>query len=399
MYQPSQKMLEKYANVMVNFAVNHGKGVKKGDNVFLFTPIVAIPLAKEMYKILLKKGAIPFINIFDDEFSLINYELSSDEQLLYSPMALYKGMAATYDHSICILGDEDPMLLKNCDPKKIMLSNKASKPYSDMLEKKENAGKFSWTLCLYGTEGMAKEANLSLKEYWNQIANSCFLNEKDPVAKWKWTLKEQKRIQNSLTRMKIDKIHVKSETTDLWINMGEERKWNSGSGCNIPSFEIYTSPDWRGASGYVNFDLPLYRYGNIIEGIFLGFEDGRVVNSKAQKNEKLLKEMIAQDGMDKIGEFSLTDKRFSKISKFMAETLFDENFGGKYGNFHIALGDSYPDTYSGDISTMNKAKKKKLGYNDSVDHTDMISTQNRVVTVVLKNGKSKVIYKNGEFTI
>ena len=81
----------------------------------------------------------------------------------------------------------------------------------------------------------------------------------------------------------------------------------------------------------------------------------------------------------------------------MAETLFDENFGGRYGNFHIALGDSYPDTYAGDISTMTKAKKKKLGYNDSVDHTDMISTQNRVVTAVLKNGKSKVIYENGEF--
>ena len=86
-------------------------------------------------------------------------------------------------------------------------------------------------------------------------------------------------------------------------------------------------------------------------------------------------------------------------SKFMAETLFDENFGGKQGNFHIALGASYPDTYAGDISTMTKEKKESLGYNDSVDHTDMISTQKRTVTVVLKNGKTRVIYKDGQFTI
>lgn len=107
---PPISALKKYADVMVNFAVNGGKGVKKGETVYLATPIVAIPLAKEIYKILLKKGAIPFIRIFDDEFSLIDYQLSSDAQLLHSPIKLYKGMAETYDHSIRLFGDEDPML-------------------------------------------------------------------------------------------------------------------------------------------------------------------------------------------------------------------------------------------------------------------------------------------------
>jgi aminopeptidase len=81
----------------------------------------------------------------------------------------------------------------------------------------------------------------------------------------------------------------------------------------------------------------------------------------------------------------------------MADTLFDENFGGKYGNCHVALGASYTDTYDGDPAEMTSALKKKLGFNDSALHWDLVNTENKTVTAHLASGKKMVIYENGMF--
>lgn len=83
----------------------------------------------------------------------------------------------------------------------------------------------------------------------------------------------------------------------------------------------------------------------------------------------------------------------------MAQTLFDENMGGKYGNTHLALGSSYQDSFTGDQSKVTKSEWRKMGFNDSVVHTDIVSTTNRAVTAHLKDGETKVIYKDGKFTL
>jgi aminopeptidase len=195
------------------------------------------------------------------------------------------------------------------------------------------------------------------------------------------------------------KLHAVGPDMDMWYSLGEKRAWHAGSGRNIPSFEIFTSPDWRGTNGWIKINQPLYRYSNKITGIELEFKNGRVVKSRAKTNEKFLKEMIATPGADKIGEYSLTDKRHSRITKFMAETLFDENIGGPYGNSHIALGMSYRDTYAGDVSKLTDKEAARLGFNDSSVHTDIISTTDRTVTAHLKDGSTKVIYKSGQFVL
>jgi aminopeptidase len=81
----------------------------------------------------------------------------------------------------------------------------------------------------------------------------------------------------------------------------------------------------------------------------------------------------------------------------MADILFDENHGGKYGNCHIAIGSSYKDTYSGDVRKLTKAMERKLGFNDSSIHWDLINTEDKIVTAKLKNGKTITIYENGMF--
>ena len=179
---------------------------------------------------------------------------------------------------------------------------------------------------------------------------------------------------------------MRGEDADLTITIGEQRQWVGGSGRNIPSFEIFTSPDWRGTEGWIRFNQPLYRYGNLIEGIGLEFADGRVVKATAERNERVLTEMIATENADKVGEYSLTDSRFSRITKFMAETLYDENVGGPFGNTHLALGKSYHDCYAGDPASVSRERWEELGFNDSTVHTDIVSTADRTVTARLRDG-------------
>jgi aminopeptidase len=102
------------------------------------------------------------------------------------------------------------------------------------------------------------------------------------------------------------------------------------------------------------------------------------------------------EGASQVGEFSLTDKRFSRISKFMAEILFDENVGGENGNCHIAIGASFPDSYGGKEEN-TKELRDKLGFNDSSLHWDLINTEQKTVTAYLKDGSEVVIYKDGVF--
>ncbi len=404
-YIPNQKILEKYANVLVNFALNSGKGIKKGETVLVQAGESARELYVELLKAVWRKGGNVISNYSLDTYcdadniSKFFYQNATKEQLEFFPKKYQRGLIDEMDHSIYIISETNKHALKGVDSKKMMIRGKASKPAMEWRREKENAGKFTWTLALFGTEAMAKEAKLSEKEYWDQIIKACFLDEKDPIKKWKEVYKQMAEVEKKINKLPIDKLHVEGVDVDLWIHLGKKRKWVGGSGRNVPSFELFTSPDWRGTNGWIKFNQPLYRYGNLIEGIELTFKDGKVVKSKAKKNEKVLKDMIATENANKVGEFSLTDKRFSRITKFMAETLFDENMGGPQGNTHIALGSSYHDCYLGEPSAITKEEWEELGFNDSSVHTDIISTTERTVTAYLHGGKEVVIYKGGEFTV
>ena len=106
--------------------------------------------------------------------------------------------------------------------------------------------------------------------------------------------------------------------------------------------------------------------------------------------------MIATEGADRIGEYSLTDSRLSKITHFMADTLFDENVGGPQGNTHLAVGLGLRQCYDGDATAVNEKAWERLGFNQSSIHTDIVSTTDRTVTAILKDGTEHVIYTGGQ---
>ena len=398
-YQPSEEILEKYADVLVNYALGGGTGVKAGEVVQLRIPEVAKPLLKTLHRAVLKAGAYPLVFYTPDGLNRTFYELSSDEQLSFFPEKFMKGVINQIDHTVAILAETDKRELEGIDSKKIMAFQKAHKPYMDWRREKESAGDYTWTLAMYGTQAMADEVGMSLEDYWGEIINACYLDESNPSGKWARLHEDQKAIKAKLDALPIEKLHIEAENTDLWIALGDNRKWLGGSGRNIPSFELFVSPDWRGTEGKIQFTEPLYRYGSLIEDAYLEFENGRVTKATASNGEQLLRDMIDVENADKIGEFSLTDRRFSRITKFMGETLFDENVGGDNGNTHIAVGAAYRDSYDGDPGTVTEEQWEEMGYNNSVVHTDIVATSNRTVRALMKDGSSQVIYRDGEFQV
>lgn len=404
MYQPDQATLEKYADLLVNFALNEGDGIDEGDVVRISCPEVAKPLYAELRKSVLEAGG-HIIGSYKpnvtDGFNLSRdfYKQASEGQITYFPEAYYRGLVDAIDHSIAVRAETDKHALQDVDSGKIMKRSQAFKPFIEWRNEKENKGEFSWTLAVYGTESAAEEADMSLEDYWQEIVSACYLDTENPITEWERMQEEIHEIRDKLNQLPIESVHVEAENIDLTVKIGESRVWRGGSGNNIPSYEIFTSPDWRGTEGQIAFNQPLYRYGNLITGIELTFEDGKVVDASAEKNEQVLLDMLEAENADKVGEFSLTDKRFSRINAFMAETLYDENMGAEHGNTHIALGRAYKDCFDGDPSEPSEEDWKELGFNNSAIHTDIISTEDRTATATLTDGTEKVIYKDGQFKV
>jgi aminopeptidase len=403
-YTPPQDLLERYASVLVDFALGGGRGIRRGEVVRIAAPESAKPLYAEVAKAVWRGGGHVISAYRPDDDDHVNvsrdfFELASDDQLDHFNSRYMRGLVDEMDHQITVLADADPHALDSVDPTKIMRQGTAMRPLLDWRGEKENAGRFSWTLGLYGTPAMAAEAEMSLEEYWEQIIHACFLDAADPIAHWHEVGERVSRSREWLDSLEIERVHVEGEDVDLRISLGERRRWLGGRGRNIPSFELFTSPDWRGTEGWIYCNQPLYRYGNLVKGIRLEFVDGRVSQASAEENEGVLTEMIATPGADRIGEFSLTDRRLSRITRFMAHTLYDENVGGRYGNTHVALGRAYQDAYAGDPSEVSRERWSELGFNDSTVHTDVVSTADRVVTATLRGGGERVIYRDGEFQL
>ena len=402
----TEKQLENYASIMVNYAVGNSKGIQPGETVLVIGNETSKPLYLKILQKIWEAGGNVIQEYYPTEAPRGNKSvsffdsISSENQLDFAPKNMQSGLVKDVDHLLLIIANDDPTQLKDIEAGLVKRLSNSGDYFMKQRRDAEMAGELTWTLCLYPTQAYADEAGMSLQDYFDEVANACYLNDADPVNSWIAFKEENSAVKDYLDKLAIDKLHIEGEDADLWIKIGEHRKWLGASGRNIPSFEVFVSPDWRGTEGWIKFNQPLYYGGKKISGIELAFEKGKVITISAKENEDTLVQMIrGNENADQVGEFSLTDSRHSKIGKFMANTLFDENAGGRFGNTHVAVGASYRDSYSGDASKMTEADWENLGFNKCASvHTDIVSTADRKVTAYLKNGSDEVIYKDGKFT-
>ncbi|HOD34676.1 MAG TPA: aminopeptidase [Syntrophales bacterium] len=395
----TDQQLERYARVLIwGLATARERDYRKNDIVLIRYDQPATPLAEVVQASLLEAGLQPVLRTgLTPRMEVHFYKKSNEKQLTFTVPG-DRELCEKLHGSIYLYAPESLTHLSDADPRKIAKAIVARKPLRDILEKRDQRGLYGWTLCMFPTDELARYAQMSLRDYTEQVVRACYLDVENPVRQWETVHREIGRIKKWLNGMSVAYYHVESENIDLKIAPGQRRRWVGVSGHNIPSFEIFISPDWRGTEGTYYADQPSYRTGNFVRGIRLTFRKGKVVEAKAEVGENFaVKQLAMDDGARKVGEFSLTDRRFSRINRFMANTLFDENYGGRYGNCHLAVGSSYADSYAGNPAKLTGAQKKKLGFNDSALHWDLVNTDRKRVTAHLVGGGRIVIYDEGVF--
>jgi aminopeptidase len=241
--------------------------------------------------------------------------------------------------------------LSNIDPARLAMRRQAGLAMQKTRRKREQAGKFRWSLTLYPTEAYAQDAEMSLSEFEEFVFDACFLNDPDPIARWQEISAQQQRLVDWLKGRRH--VHIKGADTDLALSIKDRVFINSDGKRNFPSGEFFTGPVEDSANGVITFDIPASYEGHAIEGVRLVFREGKVVEASARQGQAFLDQMLELDaGARYLGEFAFGNN--ARMTRGIKNTLFDEKLGG---TVHLALGASYSETG---------------GLNQSALHWDMV---------------------------
>lgn len=330
--------LEKLAAVLVEYST----AVKPGQVVRLSGPTVAEPLLVALYEKLVQAGAHVRVRCTPEDCEEIFLKNASAEQLAFvSPLDVEE--VKTIDVSIGLWADANTKALSNIDPKRQGQASSARKPVFKIFMERAARGELKWCGTLFPTQASAQDAEMSLREYEDFVFKAGLLHLPDPVAAWKEIHVRQQRVADFLNGKKVVRFRA-ANGTDLTVEVDGMRWINCSGHENFPDGEVFTGPNLKaphgGVNGRVRFSFPAVHHGREVEGVELVFERGRVVQAKAEKNERFLLEMLDQDeGARNLGEIAIGTNY--QIQRFSKNTLFDEKIGG---TFHAAVGAGYPET-------------------------------------------------------
>lgn len=397
----TRQEIEDYAEVLL-WAVNESrnKPLKNGDMVLIRFDHNGLALCEALYSLLTDKHLRPVPLMRPTPIMEVEkYLNSSFAQLTFQPPG-FEELYARAAAGINILAPEALNHLQAADPLVMAEARKAEAPLKAILERRKNAGTLGWTTCVYPTKALADAAGIELEEYATQLKRACWLNMPSPLKEWKRIAKRQQVIIEWLQSLEIRSLRVESANIDLKVKLGDNRRFVGFTGHNVPGSEIYVAPDCRAVEGVFFANQPSVRSGHLVHGATLEFNDGITTRVTALMGETFLqRELYADAGARKVGEFSLTDKRLSRVDTFMAHTLLDENFAGEYGNCHIALGGSLIECFDGPPEALTPELETALGFNSSNIHWDLVNTEPKRVIASTSTGEPVLIYENGEFRI
>ena len=296
--------------------------------------------------------------------------------------------------------------MDDVEPEKLALASYLRRTTKPIFNEKRDKGLLSWCIAAYPNELWAKKIfKDNPKAYdllYENIMKMCMVDTDNPIASWDNQLRTVDEKVKILNELKIKKLHyTNSLGTDLYLTLPDNYLYASaydGKGIvNLPSYEVFTSPDYRYTEGIVYSALPLIHNGAYIDEFWVKFENGKVVDFDAKKGKEVLKGIIESDpNACYLGEAALVnnDSPISNTGLVFETTLFDEN-----ASCHIALGDGFNECLK-DGLTMSEDELKEHGVNQSKNHVDfMIGTPDLNIEATLENGDKILIFKDGNFCI
>ncbi|MCB0662363.1 MAG: aminopeptidase [Saprospiraceae bacterium] len=361
-------LVNKYAQLLVNYCLE----IKEGDKLYVTSTVLAEPLVREVYREALKAGALVDTNLtFHDEYRILIENAITDKQLEHiSPV--YAQAMESYDAYLAIRAPFNLREDQNVSPEKAGIRQKAMKPVIKNYFERTATRDLKRNLCQFPTQAAAQEAGMSLEEYEQFVYGACRLFDEDPVASWLQVRHNQQKIVDLLNSR--TKIRYKSSNIDITFSTNGRTWINSDGQTNMPSGEVYTSPEEDSVNGVVHFDYPSIYMGHEVEGVTLWVENGEVQKWEAKRGQDFLDRIFAMEGTRRFGEAAIGTN--SNIDRFTKNILFDEKIGG---TIHMAIGQSY---------------LQAGGKNQSSVHWDMIADMTKDGQIFADDEK---IYENGRF--
>jgi len=334
--------LAKWAKALTGYSVE----VQSGQTVAIIGGIAAAPLLREVYREVVARGGhpvlLPTIDGVQREL-LIN---GSDDQLSHiSPVERFVREQA--DVVITVMAETNTKRLSAVEPARQAFYQKARRGLFETFMDRAANDALDWTLTLYPTDAYAQDADMETEDYTDFLLSACKLDRDDPVAAWLELKADQQRLIDWLDGKK--EVHLSGPEIDLTLSI-EGRTWiNSDGKRNFPSGEIFTGPVENSVNGTIRFSFPVVTAGREIQDIRLWFENGKVVDATAARNEDyLIQTLDTDDGARFLGEFAFGTN--FDISRFTKNILFDEKIGG---TVHMAVGLGYPETGSTNKSAVH----------------------------------------------
>ena len=359
-----------------------------------------------------KKMGIDDIGIDEEDINIIHKKLKEEsleeiEKDQYFNKKKWDDYAKK-DASFLMLETEFPNLMDDIDSKKIAKSKHIMRTTRELFRKKEVTYQIPWCIAALPNEIWAKDIfgndSNAYDKLFKVICKICMVNTENPIKSWDEYLINVSKRADKLTNLQIKSMHYKNSLgTNLRVEMPENSIWNSAASdgaektlVNMPSYEIFSSPNYLKTNGIVYSSRPLVYGGGVVEDFHIEFKDGKVINYDAKKGKEILKEIIESDSNScYLGEVALVnnDSPISNTNLVFGTTLFDEN-----ASCHLALGDGFSDSIKNGLN-MTKKELLENGINQSKNHVDfMIGTDDLEIEAETKDGII-LIFKKGNFNI
>jgi aminopeptidase len=359
---------------LAKLLVHYSTGVRKGDWVGILGDVGSLPVLRAIFTEVVQAGGNPTLIFSDDQMNREFLRHASDEQMAWldPSQTLYYEKSDVY---IRVNGSSNTRAMTTIPGARVQQLAAARRPWLNTRLNRAAKDEMRWVGAMFPTEAYAQEANMSLEEYTDFVYSACFCDQDDPVQAWQNLGAMQ---QHKVDWLKGKKhITLKGPNIDLSLSIAGRDFINCRGEANMPDGEIFTGPVEDSVNGWVRFSYPSIVGGRAVSGIELKFEQGKVVDAKAEQNEELMHAQLNTDaGARYLGEFAI-GTNFG-INRFTGSILYDEKIGG---TIHMAVGMGYPETGS---------------KNTSAVHWDMICDM-RTDSEIRVDGD--LFYQNGQFVV
>ena len=367
-----QERLRRYAELTVSVGAN----VQPGQLVVITGIVEHAPLMREIARAAYRAGARLVEPYYQDRhFTRALIELgpeSSVGEAVPWNLTMLKTLAQQNGAYIQVVADAEPMLLSDLDESKVgrWRPREVGAEWGRII----NDRSVNWTLIAAPSAGWAEQVfgKPDVEALWQAVEKAVRLDRDDPVAAWREHTARLRTIAAALNQRHLDALRYRGPGTDFtvgllpssrWISAGTETAFGVSHIPNLPTEEIFTTPDRRRAEGKLRSTRPLDLRGTVVRDLQFEFEGGRIVRVQASAGAEAIRAQLAtDDSATRLGEVSLVDgsSEVGKLGLTFWNTLFDEN-----ATCHIAFGQGFKECVEDEAD-------RAEGLNQSAAHTDFM---------------------------